>query len=76
MSAKAGTKRVFEQEDVPGEITFEEIAARAYEIHVSGSGGDDVENWLQAETELIAERDERQDPEDEAEVEEDTHIAA
>ena len=28
------------------------IARRAYEIHVSGEGGDPVDDWLQAEAEI------------------------
>jgi hypothetical protein len=32
----------------------DEIAERAYEIHLSGEGGDELENWLQAERELMA----------------------
>jgi hypothetical protein len=43
------------------ELTSEQIAARAYEIHLSGTGGDDFENWLRAETELRAEQG-REDP--------------
>jgi hypothetical protein len=38
------------------EVNGEEIAIRAYEIHLSGPGGDHVENWLRAEQELVAER--------------------
>ncbi len=34
------------------EISRDEIARRAYEIHTSGAGGDEVENWLRAEREL------------------------
>jgi hypothetical protein len=34
----------------------EEIAARAYEIHLSGDGGDELENWLRAERELSSEQ--------------------
>lgn len=52
--ATSTTEPVVEQEDVRGEATFEEIEARAYEIHLSGAGGDDVENWLRAEQELNA----------------------
>ena len=33
-------------------ITADQIAARAYEIHLSGSGGSEVDNWFQAEREL------------------------
>jgi len=38
------------------EVTFDEIAVRAYEIHVSDAGGGEVENWLRAEKELEEER--------------------
>ena len=34
------------------EVTFEQIAARAYEIHQSGQGGSEQENWYRAEREL------------------------
>lgn len=32
--------------------THEQIAKRAYEIHRSGSGGSQIDNWLRAEREL------------------------
>ena len=28
------------------------IRRRAYEIHLSGEGGDDIDDWLQAEAEV------------------------
>ncbi len=34
------------------EITHDQIARRAYEISISGSGGSEVDNWLRAEREL------------------------
>ena len=34
------------------DITHEQIARRAYEIYISGSGGSPEENWLRAEREL------------------------
>lgn len=34
------------------EVTHEAIARRAYEISISGQGGNDVDNWLRAEREL------------------------
>jgi hypothetical protein len=34
------------------EITHEMIAKRAYEIFLSGRGGDELHNWLAAEREL------------------------
>jgi hypothetical protein len=39
---------------VKREITHEMIAKRAFEIHISGKGGSQVENWLRAERELKA----------------------
>jgi hypothetical protein len=36
------------------EITHEMIAKRAYEIHMSGKGGSQDENWHRAERELKA----------------------
>ena len=38
--------------EVKAEPTQDEIAVRAYEIHESGEGGDELENWLRAEREL------------------------
>jgi hypothetical protein len=40
------------QPEVKAEATHDEIAVRAYEIHESGEGGDELENWLRAEREL------------------------
>ena len=34
------------------EITHDQIARRAYEIHCSGSGGSETDNWHRAEREL------------------------
>jgi hypothetical protein len=34
------------------EITRDQIAKRAYEIHLSGKGGSETDNWLRAEREL------------------------
>jgi hypothetical protein len=36
----------------PKEITFDLIAKRAYEIHCSGTGGSQDDNWFRAEREL------------------------
>ncbi len=36
------------------EITHDQIARRAYEIHLSGSGGSESDNWHRAERELRA----------------------
>ena len=44
------------QAEVKTEATHDEIAVRAYEIHESGEGGDELENWLRAERELDAAR--------------------
>ncbi len=41
---------------VAAEVTPDEIAVRAYHIHLSESGGDELENWVRAERELLAER--------------------
>jgi hypothetical protein len=38
--------------EVKPEPTHEEIELRAYEIHESGDGGDEFENWYRAEQEL------------------------
>ncbi len=32
--------------------TREQIAQRAYQIHLTGQGGSELENWLQSEREL------------------------
>jgi hypothetical protein len=61
-------------EDPNGEVTMEEIAARAYEIHAS-EGGHDVENWLRAERELNAELGAQREV-DREEAEEDAQAAA
>jgi hypothetical protein len=37
---------------VGGEITHDMIARRAYEIHLSGTGGSEFDNWCRAEREL------------------------
>jgi hypothetical protein len=34
------------------EITYADIAKRAYEIHCSGTGGSETDNWYRAEREL------------------------
>ena len=36
------------------EITHEMVAKRAYEIHISGKGGSQLDNWFRAERELRA----------------------
>jgi len=42
-------------------FSHEEVASRAYEIYLARGGGDGsaVEDWLQAERELLRERDRR-----------------
>jgi hypothetical protein len=37
----------------PGPITHEQIALRAYEIHLEGTEGDALAHWLRAERELV-----------------------
>jgi hypothetical protein len=34
--------------------TYEDVAMRAYFIHLEGSGAGDLENWLRAERELAS----------------------
>jgi hypothetical protein len=34
------------------EVSYEQIAKRAFEIYASGKGGSQVDNWLRAEREL------------------------
>jgi hypothetical protein len=34
------------------DVSHDQIAKRAYEISISGSGGSEMENWLRAEREL------------------------
>lgn len=34
------------------EVSHDAIAVRAHEIHLSGQGGSDVDDWLRAEREL------------------------
>jgi len=46
-------------ETVPGAPTGEEIELRAYQIYIQRGGGDghEVEDWLQAERELVEKYD-------------------
>jgi hypothetical protein len=37
----------------PSRVTHEQIALRAYELHMLGAGADPTENWLRAERELV-----------------------
>ncbi len=34
------------------DVTQDQVARRAYEIHASGNGGSDTDNWFRAEREL------------------------
>ncbi len=36
------------------ELSYEVIAKRAFEIHVGGTGGSELDNWYRAERELKA----------------------
>ena len=42
-------------------LSYEEVARRAYEIHLARGGGEgfDVEDWLRAERELLREREKK-----------------
>ena len=51
--ATARKKKAVEAEHRP-EPSHEEIALRAYEIHESGDGADELGNWLRAEQEVSA----------------------
>ncbi len=60
MAAPTGYTREVEREEVPIE---EQIRRRAHEIYVERgeSPGSDVEDWLQAEREILGDRRERDD---------------
>ncbi|HTR33430.1 MAG TPA: DUF2934 domain-containing protein [Gaiellaceae bacterium] len=47
------TRRRKTEASEPIVLTWEHIAERAYYIHLD-EGGDPVENWLRAESELVA----------------------
>jgi hypothetical protein len=56
-AAKATTttrKRTVKAAPALPEVSPDEIAMRAYMIHISGEGGDELENWLRAEQELTS----------------------
>jgi len=38
----------------PERVTHEQIALRAYELHLLGAGADPMDNWLRAERELVS----------------------
>jgi Protein of unknown function (DUF2934) len=48
---KPGSRR---RTAAPAPVTHEQIALRAYELHLRGEGSDPMENWLKAERELVA----------------------
>ena len=48
---KPGSRR---RSAAPAPVTHEQIALRAYELHLLGVGADPMENWLRAERELVA----------------------
>jgi hypothetical protein len=37
----------------PAPVTHEQIALRAYELHLAGTEGDALAHWLRAERELV-----------------------
>jgi hypothetical protein len=37
----------------PARVTHDQIALRAYELHMLGAGIDPMDNWLRAERELV-----------------------
>jgi hypothetical protein len=38
----------------PERVSHEQIALRAYELHLHGAGADPMDNWLRAERELVS----------------------
>jgi Protein of unknown function (DUF2934) len=50
---KAVTKRTTSRKKKAATPTYDDIARRAYYIHLE-QGGDPFENWIRAERELIA----------------------
>jgi hypothetical protein len=55
------TETVDVQDEIVDERDEDLIAQRAYQIHVSGEGGTDLDNWLRAERELREERPSQED---------------
>ena len=47
------TRRTTKKATEPVVLTWEDVATRAYFIHIE-EGGDPTENWLRAERELVA----------------------
>jgi Protein of unknown function (DUF2934) len=39
--------------DAPAPVTHDQIALRAYELHLAGTEGDALAHWLRAERELV-----------------------
>ncbi len=50
-AAKTPARRTTRKKAVVAELPYEHVATRAYFIHLE-SGGEPLENWLQAEREL------------------------
>ena len=50
---KRPTRRRTAAAPAPAPITHEQIAQRAYEIHLAGNEGDALAHWLRAERELV-----------------------
>jgi hypothetical protein len=49
----ATTRRRSTSAPAPAPVTHEQIALRAYELHLAGSDGDAMAHWLRAERELV-----------------------
>jgi hypothetical protein len=46
-------RRLSTRKRTAARVTHEQIALRAYELHLLGAGADPMENWLRAERELV-----------------------
>lgn len=56
MSADVATEEIAVSRDTNlDDAMIERIRVRAYEIHVAGTGGDPVTDWVLAEQELLGE---------------------
>jgi hypothetical protein len=44
--------KIAKKSAAPRVVTHDDIAKRAYEIHLSGTGGSETDNWYRAEREL------------------------
>jgi len=51
-AAKTARRAPRKRAAAPAPVTHEQIAARAYELHLAGSEGDAMAHWLRAEREL------------------------